>query len=90
MVIKYTMECDHCGERFTAQRILDLTQDDEGSVEIDLQHVGGFSATCPDCGCEFYIPDLQDYIEVDDSDCYDNDEDEDYDDQDYDEDQDSE
>ena len=90
MVIKYTMECNHCGERFIAQRMLDLTQGEEGEVEIDIDRLGGINATCPHCGCEFYIPDLQDYIEVDDSDCYDNEEDEDYDDQDYDEDQDSE
>lgn len=77
MVLKYTMECNHCGEKFIAQRILDLTQEDEDSVEIDLQSIGGFSAMCPDCGCEFYIPNLLDYIDIDESDCYDNEEDED-------------
>ena len=76
MVIKYTMECNHCGKQFTARRVLDITQEEGDSVEIDLDMVGGFDAECPECGCQFYVPDLSDYIEVDESDCYDEEEEE--------------
>lgn len=64
--IRYVMECQECGKEFTVKNIYDLTQDDEGTVEIDICRIGGFSRECPRCGKSYYIPNLKDYIESED------------------------
>lgn len=71
MIIKYSMECNHCGNRFIGNRTLDLTQEDENEVEIDIDMFGGFSMMCPECGCEYFIPSISDYIEIYEEDCWD-------------------
>lgn len=89
MFLKYIMECNHCGKEFTAQNVWDTTQDEiTDETKIDINSVGGFGVHCPHCGCEYYVPDLSDYIECDESTCFDAEEE--VDDQDYDEDQDME
>lgn len=77
MIIKYTMECAHCGNRFIGNRTLDLTQENGNEVEINIDRFGGFSMMCPECGCEHYIPNISDYIEIDEEDCRDEEDDED-------------
>lgn len=74
MIIKYIMECCHCGSEFIGKRTFDLIQENENEVEINIDMIGGFSAECPKCGCEYYIPDISDYIEIDEDCCWDEEE----------------
>lgn len=61
----YRYTCDNCDEEILGNSTLDITDDsqDEETIIVDVDMLGGFELRCPNCGHRYYVPDLRDYVE---------------------------
>jgi hypothetical protein len=81
-MITYGIDCPHCDDGFAGTTTLDLTQPEDGPIRIDLEmSVAQSELTCDQCGCSFYVGDLD--IQAENEECpVENEDDEDDEDQD--------
>jgi hypothetical protein len=79
-----TVEC-HCGGEAECRTLMFNQPEENGTVRIDVElTVGTSTYTCPKCGCEYFVDEIETHSDDEDDCTGDDDEDEDDDDEDED------